>query len=367
MLVSAERIYLILAFFSCALNLSSIPFEQELTSKVNQYLNSQLFENRFNGEVLISSGDTIIVKKKFQSHGTFKSAQDDDDKKYPVGAIAEQFVAAAILQLEAAGQVSLGKSICRYIANCPNKWNDIHVFHLLSHSSGLASLGAFPHCVEHSSPLADSHAIIALLSKEPMTFKPGTRFSESNSDYLLLSILIAKVSRQPIGGYLAQHIFKPLKMTHTYYDFTVSRGAAKAAAKSESCSEGQLPASMTPFSFDEGIYSTIDDLHKWDSALLAGQFLSKKSLDEMFTPYVEGHGFGWKVIKEFDRKAVIQNDEFETNSLSNRMYPDDDTVILVLSITPAFPASTLSHDLGAILFGKHYPPSSKSAAPGALF
>ena len=123
---------------------------------------------------------------------------------------------------------------------------------------------------------------------------------------------------------------------------------------------------MTQSPANSRTYSTINDLYQWDSALLAGQFLSKKSLDEMFTPYVEGYGFGFKVVKEFDRKAVFQNDQTQSYTLSNRIYPDDGAVILVLSSTPAFPAPALSHDLGAVLFGKHYPPlsiSSVSPAP----
>ena len=127
-------------------------------------------------------------------------------------------MAAAILQLEADGQVSLDKSICAYIADCPSQWNNIHVFHLLTHSSGLPGLTGTQQCVDHSSPLADSQAV-SLLSKDPVMFKPGSRFSRSNSDYLLLSLLIERVSGQPTRDYLAQHIFAPLKMTHTSYDF----------------------------------------------------------------------------------------------------------------------------------------------------
>jgi CubicO group peptidase (beta-lactamase class C family) len=365
MLASAERIYLILACFACWVNWGVSPFRQQLTSKVDQYLDSQLLENHFDGEVLVSSGGTILAKRKFQPPSALNSDEEAGEKEYPVGAIAEQFVAAAILQLEAGGQVSLEKSICAYIADCPSQWNNIHVFHLLTHSSGLPGLTSAQQCVDHSSPLAESQEL-SLLSKDPVLFKPGSRFSRNNSDYLLLSFLIERVSGQPTRDYLAQHIFAPLKMTHTSYGFGTSHGPAEAGAKSEPCHQGQLPPGVTQSPANSRTFSTTNDLYQWDNALLAGQFLSKKSLDEMFTPYVEGYGFGFKVVKEFDRKAVFQNDQTQSYTLSNRIYPDDGAIILVLSSTPAFPAPALSHDLGAVLFGKHYPPlsiSSTSPAP----
>ena len=247
MLASAERIYLILACFACWVNWGVSAVKQQLTSEVDQYLHSQLLENHFDGEVLVSSGGTILVKRKFPQPGALSRDEEAGEKEYPVGAIAEQFVAAAILELEADGQVSLDKSICAYIADCPSQWNNIHVFHLLTHSSGLPGLTATQQCVDHSSPLADSQEV-KLLSKDPVMFKPGSRFSRSNSDYLLLSLLIERLSGQPTRDYLAQHIFVPLKMTHTSYDFATSQGPAEGRNKIRTLPPRSIASKRDPIS-----------------------------------------------------------------------------------------------------------------------
>jgi hypothetical protein len=82
----------------------------------------------------------------------------------------------------------------------------------------------------------------------------------------------------------------------------------------------------------------------------------------MYTPYIEGHGFGCKILKEFDRKVAIQNNESDSSSVSIRVYPDDDTCIIVVSRVHQAAASGLSHEVGALLFGKHSRISSNLGA-----
>jgi CubicO group peptidase (beta-lactamase class C family) len=103
-----------------------------------------------------------------------------------------------------------------------------------------------------------------------------------------------------------------------------------------------------------GLYSTVEDLYRWDRALYSEKLISKNSLDQMFTPYRDGYGFGWKILKEFQRKALMSAGRINGFSASIRRYPDDDACVIVLGNLENIDAEKISRDLGAILFDVHH-------------
>jgi len=346
----------VLAFWT---GLSLFPRAQELSSRIEQYLISQSHENGFRGEVLVAEGDELLTKRKFQASSNLSSELRQPEDRFPAGSIAEQFIAAAILQLELTGQVKLDSPVCDYISDCPGEWKQIHIQHLLTHSSGLPSLLGVSPCVE---PAAfKPPAVIAMLSGKPLLFEPGNRFNLNPLDDFFLSVVIEKISGQSTSEYLDQHIFHPLNLAETGY-FSASQQKVTATQKETGCIEGEPRANPVPSSFSGELYTSIDDLYRWNRALSQGKFLPNKSLNQMYTPYIEGRAFGWKILKEFGRKVAVQNNESGTNSVSIRVYPDDDTCIIVVSRGHEVAASGLSHDVGALLFGKRHPASSNPRA-----
>jgi CubicO group peptidase (beta-lactamase class C family) len=345
----------VLAFWT---SLSLFPHAQELSSRIEPYLVSQSHENGFRGEVLVAKGDELLIKRSFQASSSLSSEVSQAEGRFPAGSIAEQFIAAAILQLELAGQVKLDSPVCDYISDCPGEWKQIHIQHLLTHSSGLPSLLGVSPCVE---PAAfKPPAVIAMLSGKPLLFEPGNRFNLNRLDDFFLSLVIEKISGQSTSEYLDQHIFHPLNLAETGY-FSASQQKVTVPQKT-GCIEGEPRANPLPSSFSGELYTSIDDLYRWNRALLQDKFLPDNSRKQMYTPYIEGHAFGWKILKEFGRKVAVQNHESGTNSVSVRVYPDDDTCIIVVSRGHEVAASGLSHDVGSLLFGKQYPASSNPRA-----
>ena len=332
-----SRITAITILIAIGLNLEPAAHAQELRLKIERYLNAQMLENGFSGQVLIAHGDEVLVNKSFQSPPGPGSDLRKAQERFPAGSIAEQFIAAAILQLDVRGQVRLDAPICDYIANCPGDWRKIHILDLLTHSSGLPSLSAVVSCAEGRTPKPS--AVIAMLSGKPLLFEPGNSFNFNSLDYFFLSAVIEKISGQATSEFLDQRIFHPLNLAQTRYLVPTSQ---------QKCTDGELPA--WPFSGE--LYTSSDDLHRWNQALSAGKFLPKNSVDQMYTPYIDGYGFGLKILKEFDRRVAVQSHESDSNSVSVRMYLDDDTCVIVVSEVPDVAASGLSRGLGALLFPK---------------
>jgi CubicO group peptidase (beta-lactamase class C family) len=341
--------------------LTPCPSAQELPARIERYLNSQVLENDFSGAVLVAHGGEVFVDRNFVPPSVPGSKFSQVQYKFQTGSITEQFIAGAILQLELAGRVTLDSSICEYLSGCPSEWKQIHILHLLTHSSGLPSLEGVPSCVKDSVSQFNSSAMIAMLSERSLLFEPGNKFNANRWDYFLLSLAIEKISGESTAAYLKEHIFRPLKLARTgNLDHVPEQNPLKIKGQ-VACPHGEH--ATNPSFMMEQLYTTTGDLYRWERALTTGKLLPKNSLDQMFTPQIEGHGFGWKILKEFDRKVALQNNELEPTSVSIRVYPDDDTYIIVVSRSTGFSSSAISHDLGAILFGKHYPISPNPARP----
>jgi CubicO group peptidase (beta-lactamase class C family) len=335
---------------------------QEVPSTIERYLNSRVVENGFDGTVLVARGDEVLINKNFAPPGTPGAKFGRVQNRFPAGAIAEQFIAAAILQLERAGQVRFDSPICDYISDCPHEWRQIHILDLLTHSSGLPSLEGITPCLESTASQSYSSVVIHTLASRPLLFKPGNRFNGNKVDYFFLALALEKISGQSTIGYLKEHIFHPLKLAQTEYLFPIRQQNPTETTRQDVCPQAVPAANSMPSFFTEELYTTTNDLYRWGRTLTTKKLLPKDLVDQMLTPQIEGHGFGWKIMKEFDRKAILQNNEIEPTSVSIRMYPDDDTCIIVVSHVKSVSSSLLSHDLGAILFGKHYPVSAKPAS-----
>jgi CubicO group peptidase (beta-lactamase class C family) len=340
-------------------SLEPVAQAQELGVKIERYLNAQTVENGFSGQVLIAHGDDVLVNRSFVPPSRSGSQLGQTPDRFPAGSVAEQFMAVAILQLELTGPVGLDASICEYISDCPGVWQRIHILHLLTHSSGLPGLDGTSRCLERAAP---KPAVIAMLSGKPLLFEPGDRFNLSNLDYFLLSLVIEKISGQLTSEYLDQHIFHPLKLVQTGYWVPASQKKIAVIQTQTGCSQSQLPANLVLSSFSDQLYTSVIDLYRWNHALATDEFLPKNSRDRMYTPYIEGHGFGAKILKEFERKVAVQSNESDSNSVSIRMYPDDDTYIILFSRVHQAAASELTRQVGALMFGKH---ARISSTPGS--
>jgi CubicO group peptidase (beta-lactamase class C family) len=153
------------------------------------------------------------------------------------------------------------------------------------------------------------HALIAaILSKDDVLSKTGQKYQYSNPGYAILAIVVDRVSGRSFSDFLEQEIFQPVGMTSTFvYD---RRGKMSARTAVGYGQFGQVDdAAPTQIPGDGGIYSTVDDLLKWDQALYAQKLVRQSTLAEAFTPgnVEEGHstyGFGWNVAEDGSGKYV---------------------------------------------------------------
>jgi|GEM_PF-6627735 CubicO group peptidase (beta-lactamase class C family) len=324
---------------------------QNPSASIDSYLATETQVHGFNGRVIVAHADTVLVDKSLGA-----ASVQGNSPAFPIGSIAEEFVAVAALQLEKESKLSLDNALCEYISDCPAAWGKITIRHLLTHSSGLPAVPSASSCLDTQS----ASSILDLkkkLSGNPLLFQPGSesRYNPANDAFLWW--IIQKASGKPASEYLQTHVFRPLGLKQTKLKHSnPGSGACNGAFSSGSGQDSSPCLTLLP-----EIYSTTQDLYKLQYAFSSHALLPKELTGKIFVAYVEGQGLGFKIIKEFDRKVGIQNSTCGPGSLSIRNYVDDETYVVVWSAHMQS-ANQISHDIGSILFGKRYPLNSGSSS-----
>jgi CubicO group peptidase (beta-lactamase class C family) len=225
---------------------------------------------------------------------------------YRLASVTKQFTAAAILLLAQEKRLSLDDSLRKWLPTLPEATTSITLRQLLTHTSGLIDYEeVMP--AETSRQLHDSDVLHLLEAQNRTYFPPGTQYRYSDSGYSLLSLVVARASGLDFASFLRSRIFVPLGMTNTVaYEEAVSTVTNRAYGYSQVATDWtRTDQSLTSAVLgDGGIYSSVDDLAKWDQALYGGGPLSPEYLRAAFAPATQtddpnvAYGLGWRITGE---------------------------------------------------------------------
>jgi CubicO group peptidase (beta-lactamase class C family) len=225
---------------------------------------------------------------------------------YRLASLTKQFTSAAILLLAEEGRLSIDDPVRKWLPTLPDAADEIAIRHLLTHTSGLID---YEDVIPDGTtwPLNDADVLDLLEAENRRYFPPGTRYRYSNSGYSLLALVVGRASDKDFASFLRERIFQPLGMQNTVaFEAGVSAVAHRAFGYSASeHAWTRTDQSLTSATLgDGGIYSSIDDLAKWDAALYDSRLLRPASLRLAFQaatptddPAVQ-YGFGWRITGE---------------------------------------------------------------------
>ena len=299
-----------------------------LGREIDAYLSGLTTSNQFQGAVLVARDNRVIIARGYGNadDGVPNTVQT----RFRLASLTKQFTAAAVLALQNDGKLSVDDTICTYLDPCPDAWKAITIRHLLNHTSGIVDYTDFASFEPTEMNPATPQELVARFRDFPPGFAPGTLYDYCNSNYVLLGLIIERVSGQGYADYLQQRFFIPLGMAATGYD--TNRGTIIGGA------QGYFtPGNKTGFLDTStlyaagGLFSTVGDLYRWDQALSTEEALPRAQLDQMFTPALLGYGFGWKIETIGGRRRVSHAGNMTGVANFLARYPDDHTVIIVLA------------------------------------
>ena len=227
------------------------------------------------------------------------------ETNYRLASITKQFTAAAILLLAEHHRLTLDDSIRHWLPSLPVTTDKVTLRDLLTHTGGLIDYeDLIPSGTTEQVHDAD---VLRMLSNTSKTyFAPGSAYRYSNTGYVLLGLVVQRASGMSLPLFLKQKIFMPLQMDHTLM-YEDDGPAIEHRAYGYSEQNGQwtrTDQSVTSATRgDGGIYSSIDDLAKWDAALYDDRLLSDASRKLALSPHVKVtgepyqayYGFGWRI------------------------------------------------------------------------
>lgn len=239
-------------------------------------------EGRFMGVVLVAKGDRILLRQAYGMADVDRSQPLEVTSRLRLASVSKQFTAAAILRLQDEGKLSIDDPVCRWFNPCPEGWAEIRLSHLLSHTSGLPDLMDRPGWgLRRETPATLAELTAETVQYRPR-FPPGTKADYNNAGFNLLAAVVERVSGLSYETWLQQNFFDPLDMTDTGSDADgaghgIVNGYNDAGARKVLRNNANV--SIIPGA--GALYSTVDDVLKWQDALHHGRLLSPRSYGQM--------------------------------------------------------------------------------------
>ena len=326
---------------------------QDIEAKVDACINAYIESGNFSGSVLIAHGEDVLVCKGYGLANIEHGVLNTPHTKFRIGSVTKQFTSMAVIQLQERGLLSTEDFLAKYIPDYPHG-DEITIHHLLTHTSGVVNFTSLSDFDEIEILNLSIEETIELFKNKPLDFQPGEKYKYSNSGYVLLGFIIEKVSNKSYADYIKENIFDPLDMKNSGYD-SYSKIINNRAAGYISSKNGLVNAGYIDMSIPHGagaLYSTVEDLFRWDRALYTEKLVKNDSLKKIFTPFKNDYGYGWFISERFGRKCVQHGGGIEGFKVNISRYPDSRACIIVLSNFEHAPVSDISQDLAAILFGE---------------
>jgi CubicO group peptidase (beta-lactamase class C family) len=335
--------------------LVSICPAQDNVSRMEQVVHSYLDEKKFMGSVLVARDGVVLLSRGYGSANLEWEVPNSPTTKFRLGSVTKQFTAACILLLEERGKLKVEDSVKKYMSDAPAAWDKVTIFNLLTHTSGIPSFTGFPEYASTEAIATTPEKLVARFRDKPLEFQPGEKWNYSNSGYVLLGYLIEKISRQSYSQFVQENIFNPLGMKDSGYDsnsaIILHRASGYSPGEKGVTNTGYIDMSI-PFSAG-GLYSTTEDLLRWEQGLMGGKLLSPTSLQKMTTPFKNDYAFGLAVHTVKGHKFIEHGGGIEGFNTDMAYYPEDELTIVVLANLNGDAPQAIASKLAAVAHGEN--------------
>jgi len=312
--------------------------------------------------IAIARNGAILYANGYGYRDVRKRAPADPGTVYNIASMTKQFTAVAILLLQEDGKLSVDDSLVRYLPDYRYA-RQITLRELLNHTSGIPDYSIVDG-VPHKATAAQ---FVDLIKNAPLDFSPGSRFEYSNTNYVILGMIVEQVSGESYGSFLARRVFRPLGLRSTsarMIPHDLPDGAVGYTYAGGKIVEA--PQTADDLGYGDGtVDASVTDLVHWDAALDNGRVVSRASWREMtFSPLSHGYGmrggygFGLDLGHLYGRRYIFHQGLNVGFAGENATFPDDGLEIAALSNGDPFDEDLFFRRVVSIV----EPPSAAAAA-----
>lgn len=347
-----KRLFAIVIFLLLA---SSLSAQSAFERAADDFVKGEMERQKIPGVsiAVIKDGKPVIVK----GYG-FANLEHQVPVKpetiFQSGSVGKQFTAAAVMLLVEDGRIALDAKIDAYLGNVPDSWSGITVRHLLSHTSGLTD---YPQSFDFRRDYTEDE-LLKIAGQIPLAFAPGERWEYSNLGYMVLGVIIGKVTGKFYGEFLRERIFVPLRMTSARIiseaDIVPNRAAGYRVVSGEIKNQDWVSPSMNTTA-DGSLYFSILDLLKWDESLSKRSLLRTGSYDLIWKPTIlnsgkpTSYGFGWSLKSVNGRRLIEHGGAWQGFRSFISRYVDDKVSVIVLANSSNANPQRIAHGVAELV------------------
>lgn len=251
---------------------------------------------------------------------------------FRLASISKQFTATAILMLVEEGKLTLDTTLGEIFPAANDLVAPLTIRQVLQHQSGLPDYE--PLVPEDGGQVHDDDVLALMLEAEELYFEPGSEYRYSNSGYAVLAMVVERLSGQRFAEFLAARIFTPVGMTNTVafeQDISTVPNRAYGYTVDGADVEYSDQSLWSAVLGDGGVYSSLDDLYRWDQALYRDDLIAPELTRQMLTPSLEDYGFGWRIDRHDGHLRYHHSGS--TSGFRNFMqrFPEERLTVIVLT------------------------------------
>jgi CubicO group peptidase (beta-lactamase class C family) len=329
--------------------LPAVASAQAPGARIDRIVQSYADAQQFMGAVLVARDGNVLLSKGYGSANLEWNTPNSPSTKFVLASITKQFTATSILLLEERGKLKTTDSVRKYLPDAPATWDDITIYNLLTHTSGIPDrLGD---SAQHT-----PEQLFAEIRERPLKFRPGEQWDYSNSAYEVLGYMLEKITGESYKDFIQENIFTPLHMKDSGYDSNVDIIPRRASGYWPGIRGIENARTVDPsWVYSAGaIYSTTEDLLRWEESLFGGKVLKPESLEKLTTPFKNDYACGL-IVHQINGQRVIEHGGnvwgFNAEML---FYPESKLNVIVLgNLNGRVPQMAMA--LGAAMHGETVP------------
>ena len=309
---------------------------RELYRMADAFYDTTLLATGFNGGFLVAKGGTIIYERYNGRERLGNTDSISSNTSFHIASTTKTFTAMGILYLVQAKKLFLNDSVQKFFPLFP--YQGITIQMLLSQRTGLPNyMNAMESLGWNKKQRATNKDVLDFFTvqKPNLQFTSGKRFNYSNTNFLLLAMILEKITGKSYKEFMTEIFFKPLQMNNSFVFSWADSATVTPSYRWNGAVESFTWMDETVG--DKNIYSTVRDLLKWDQALYTDQLISKALKEAAFTPYsfekpgMHNYGLGWRMYTLPQNKNIIYHNGWwhGNNSCFYRVISDSITIIIL--------------------------------------
>lgn len=308
-------------------------------SKIDDLVRAEVARQRIPGAaVAVIRGGAVLLAKGYGEANVEHHAPVTPDTIFQSGSVGKQFTAAAAMWLVEQGKLAIEDPLSKFFADAPSHWGSITVRHLLTHTSGLPDYTG-GNSIDYRRDYPEDDLLRMAYKLKP-EFEPGSRWNYSNTGYVVLGIVIHKVSGKFYGDVLREQFFEPLGMRTARViseaDIVPNRAAGYELVRGELKNQDWVAPTLNTTA-DGALYLSLRDMIAWDAGIRDRKILKPETWNRMLQPVslnsgrTYPYGFGWSVDMVNGHRAETHGGSWQGFQAYIARYPDDHLTIIALT------------------------------------